>query len=107
MTEKLESNEVTESPAGTVALVVLVAVELPHAATMLAIAPANTIAVDDLSLRNCLPPNSSGDPGGKRREGLGYRPVGPLDDPGVFPSYAGSQPTNIVGPAEGMRKSEV
>ena len=54
MTVKLESNEVTPSPAGTVALVVLVEVELPHAATMIAIAPANTIAVDDLSLRNCI-----------------------------------------------------
>src|SRR5207302_9563102 len=54
MTVKLESNEVTPSPAGTVALVVLVEVEFPHAATMIDNEPANTIAVDDLSLRNCI-----------------------------------------------------
>lgn len=38
----------------------VLAVELvPHAAKTIAIAPANTNAVDDLSLRNCIPPQSS------------------------------------------------
>jgi len=53
MAEKLASNEVTLSPAGTVALAEgALLVEVPQAAITMAIAPANPIMVNDLSLRN-------------------------------------------------------
>jgi hypothetical protein len=53
MAEKLESNEVTLSPAGTVALAEgELLVEVPQAASTMAIAPANPMTVNDLSLRN-------------------------------------------------------
>jgi len=50
---KFASNELMPSPGGTVAAAVLVELEPPHAARMIAIPPANTNAVVDLSLRNC------------------------------------------------------
>jgi len=55
ITEKLASKDVTPSPAGTVALADVVPVELPHAAAMIASAPAHAINVKDLSFRTCLP----------------------------------------------------
>src|SRR5205814_9060800 len=54
-TEKLASQDATPSPAGTVALADVVPVELPHAAAMIASAPAPAINVKDLSFRTCLP----------------------------------------------------
>src|SRR2546427_6040731 len=56
ITEKLASKDVTLSPAGTVALADVPAVELPpHAARMMANAPVDAIKVNVRSLRNCIP----------------------------------------------------
>jgi hypothetical protein len=56
MTENDASNDLMPSPAGTVALGEVVAVEFPHAATTIASAPAHAKMVSDLSSRNCASP---------------------------------------------------
>src|SRR5260370_40646178 len=56
ITVKAWSKDVTVRPAGTVALAAVLAVELPHAAATIAIAPRHANQVSDLSLANCVSP---------------------------------------------------
>jgi hypothetical protein len=104
MTVKFASNELMPSPGGTVAAAVLVELEPPHAARMIAIPPANTNAVVDLSLRNCsallkvvVVPLGNDE--------KGWPPVGNLLDT-QDDSPLRWLPADIVGHGKGMRKRE-
>ncbi len=55
MTENDASKDLTPSPAGTLALAEVPAVELPHAARTMASAPMDAIKVNVRNLRNCFP----------------------------------------------------
>jgi hypothetical protein len=85
---------------GTLALAEVPAVELPHAATTTASAPAAAITVKDLRFRKLIPSCWFAVPL-DRHEKLRLALA-----PWIRPFSAASEPTHIVGPRKRIRKGE-